>query len=181
VGALDRAHYFKGLPVLLKAIASLKDWHLGIVGDGDCRRMYEQSVKRSPARDRIHFWGGLDREALRERYRAATVTVLPSTAMGEAFGLVLLESMACGTPVMASDLPGVRSVIPDILPWGLVARGNPDALARELNRVKSEPRPPELRTRLRGWVMARYTWDRVADLLERQYDRALSLGPSASL
>jgi glycosyltransferase involved in cell wall biosynthesis len=52
-------------------------------------------------------------EDLRDLYRTSAVTVLPSVTHEEAFGIVLIESMACGTPVIASALPGVRGVIGD--------------------------------------------------------------------
>ena len=55
----------------------------------------------------------LSDEELKNEYQRSILTVLPSTDKAEAFGLVLTESMACGTPVIASDLPGVRTIVDD--------------------------------------------------------------------
>jgi len=60
---------------------------------------------------RVAFAGRVTYTTLREFYQLADVTILPSTTRGEAFGLVLLESLACGTPVIASNLPGVKTVV----------------------------------------------------------------------
>ena len=114
VGGMDAGHRFKGVPVLIEAIAEMSagEAQLVLVGDGELRAGFEQ-LARERCRMPVHFLGAASNETLRELYRAAEVTVLPSTTTEEAFGIVLIESMSSGTPVIASDLPGVRTVFDD--------------------------------------------------------------------
>ncbi len=111
VAALDRAHHFKGLDVLLSAFTALPEacWLL-IVGDGDLRSHYEQQARLSGVGGRTVFTGAIANAKAPAFYRCADVTVLPSSPP-ESFGLVLIESLACGTPVIAGDIPGVRTVV----------------------------------------------------------------------
>ncbi|HBU06907.1 MAG TPA: hypothetical protein DEB09_02395 [Candidatus Magasanikbacteria bacterium] len=114
VGGMDRAHYFKGIPVLLQALHELKthDFILQtlLVGDGELRQEYEMQAKVLGLSDFVKFAGQVSQEELPYYYNLADLFVLPSTTKGEAFGMVLLEAMASGVPVVASDLPGVRTV-----------------------------------------------------------------------
>ncbi|MFN8537437.1 MAG: glycosyltransferase [Thermomicrobiales bacterium] len=75
-----------------------------IVGDGDLRPTYEATARRLGLGERVSFAGRVSDEALPDYYRLADVTVLPSVTMGEAFGLVLVESLACATPVIATTI-----------------------------------------------------------------------------
>jgi len=115
VGGLDEAHYFKGLDFLLEVlnILDLEEWSLDIVGDGGLRRKYEKTVKRLNLTNKVNFFGKVNDNKLLEIYQKSDLFILPSINKSEAFGLVLLEAMACGLPVIASDLPGVRKVFRD--------------------------------------------------------------------
>jgi len=114
VGGLDKAHYFKGVDVLLNALKLLdkdnSNWRLEIVGEGDLKGEYENKARELGLGDKIIFSGRVSNEDLPQKYQAADCFVLPSINKGEAFGIVLLEAMASGLPVIASDLPGVRGV-----------------------------------------------------------------------
>ncbi len=111
VAALDKAHYFKGLDVLFKAVVSMKlDFELRIVGDGDLKQDYISKSKELKIDHSIKFLGKLPDKDLVRQYQEADLFILPSINRHEAFGLVLLEAMACGTPVIATNLPGVRKV-----------------------------------------------------------------------
>ncbi len=112
VGGLDRAHYFKGVENLLKAAQGIlnKNLQLIIVGQGDMQDYYKQLAKDLGQEAFVDFAGGASDAALIEYYQNASFLVLPSINSHEAFGIVLLEAMSCGIPVIASDLPGVRNV-----------------------------------------------------------------------
>ena len=115
VGGMDEAHYFKGIPVLLKALTLLKntrDLHFQtvLVGEGTLRHSYEQQARLYGIEDQLRFVGAVSDEELPSFYNMADLFVLPSTNSSEAFGMVLLEAMASAVPVLASDLPGVRSL-----------------------------------------------------------------------
>lgn len=115
VGGLDKAHYFKGVENLLKAAQGIlnKNLQLVIVGQGDMLDHYEQLAKDLGQGAFVNFAGGASDAALIEYYQNASFLVLPSINSHEAFGIVLLEAMSCGIPVIASDLPGVRNVFTD--------------------------------------------------------------------
>lgn len=135
VGGLDRAHYFKGVDVLLRACASMAaSWQLLIVGDGNNRKMFERLATDLGIIDRVHFAGSIPFEDLPRAYQAADVHVLPSIDRSEAFGLVTLEAMSSGVPSIVSDLPGVRSLIVPNETGALVIPGDSASLARALDR-----------------------------------------------
>ena len=134
VGGLDAAHYFKGVEVLLEACVRLvSSWQLLIVGDGNCRSIFEERVKKLGISDRVRFAGSVPFEDLPEVYRAADVHVLPSLDRSEAFGVVTLEAMATGIPSVVSNLPGVRSVIVPGETGLLAEPGSIESLASALN------------------------------------------------
>lgn len=145
VGGMDRAHFFKGVPVLLDALTIVKNGGLLVqallVGDGDLRAEFEARAQGLGIMDRVRFLGQVDDANLPAVYNAADLLVLPSTTRGEAFGMVILEAMASGLPVIATDLPGVRTLaleagtvveprsaadLADAL-YGYFARGNDQA------------------------------------------------------
>jgi glycosyltransferase involved in cell wall biosynthesis len=115
VGGLDKAHYFKGISILLNSLFLLepKAWRLQIIGDGDMRAEYETLSKNLNLDDRVEFKGRLNDNDLIKAVQDSDLLVLPSINNNEAFGIVLIEALACGVPVIASDLPGVRSVFTD--------------------------------------------------------------------
>jgi glycosyltransferase involved in cell wall biosynthesis len=147
VGGLDRAHYFKGLEILLQAAAGLADrfgggkvfdWRLLIIGDGELKPRYEKIAVDSGIADRVEFCGAAGYDELPGYYRRADLVVLPSVTRGEAFGLVLLEAMASGIPVIASGLPGVRKVFKDGVQGFLIEPGDARDLAEKIGRILSD-------------------------------------------
>lgn len=133
VGGLDKAHHFKGLSLLLRAMTALpKTVTLAIVGDGGERARFEKEVATLDLMNRIAFLGRVSREVLRDTYRDADVLAFPSTSVAEAFGLVALEAQACGVPVVASGLPGVRTVVRDGETGILVSPGSVEELTKGL-------------------------------------------------
>ncbi len=106
VGRLDRR---KGVDDLIEAVAALqsRDIDLLIVGDGDHRATLEQTALRSGIADRVHFLG--TRSDTPELYGALDLFVLPSLV--EAFPMVVLESMACGVPVIGTDVGDVAKIV----------------------------------------------------------------------
>jgi glycosyltransferase involved in cell wall biosynthesis len=176
VAALDRAHYFKGVQVFLNALSKLPAEIKGvIIGDGDLRPVYEAAAHSLGLAERVTFTGRVSNEELPDYYRLADVTVLPSLTMGEAFGLVLVESMACGTPVVASNLPGVRTVVADGQDGFLIQPGNINDLAEKLNHLlKDAEMQAEMGRRGRKKVEELYAWPKVTDQLEGIYRSIVS-------
>ncbi len=137
VGGLDRAHLFKGVPVALRALARLQDLssYLVLRGDGDLKPELQALAKELGIENRIIFLPHCSFTDLPRLYRSADALLFPSTSKSEAFGLVAIEAQACATPVIASDLPGVRSVLePGKTGW-LVPPGDDKALAERMQQV----------------------------------------------
>ncbi len=134
VGSMDRAHPFKGIDILIRALVDLpSDVHALLVGEGDRRADYQALAKDLGLAERVHFLGRLDDEKLVRALRSMDVFAFPSTSGAEAFGLAMLEAMSCGVPVVASDLPGVRRVADQA--GLLVPPGDQVALSRALNTL----------------------------------------------
>jgi glycosyltransferase involved in cell wall biosynthesis len=172
VGGLDRAHYFKGVDVLLKAIRKLEigNWKLEIVGDGDLRPEYEKLARELGISDKVEFAGRVEDDKLPSYYQNSDVFVLPSVNQGEAFGLVLLEAMACGVPVIASDLPGVRRVFKDGKQGLLAKPGDIDDLAEKIKIILGDENlAKKMGKEGRKLVEEKYTWEKVGERLDRVY------------
>ncbi len=99
---------YKGLGVLIEAMSEIDDAKLVVVGDGEDRVRFEKLARRKGV-DAL-FRGRVGEDEKKMWMRKCRVLVLPSLNRLEAFGIVLLEAMASATPVVASNLPGVREV-----------------------------------------------------------------------
>lgn len=136
VGRLVR---YKGGDILLRAIAQVPGARLVVIGDGPEKVALLDLVDGLGLADRVVFAGTLTEEQIATRLATARALVLPSTDASEAFGLVQLEAMAAGIPVVATDLPtGVPEVgVPGETGF-LVAPGDPEALANVLGQLQSD-------------------------------------------
>jgi len=140
VGGLDRAHYFKGLDVLLKSLAGLKNisFNLRVVGNGDLRITYENMARDLGIEHSVSFLGALTESELANCYRSSDIFVLPSINSHEAFGIVLIEAMASGNAVIASRLPGVRNVFEDGKQGYYFSPGNVENLSEKISLALSD-------------------------------------------
>lgn len=170
VGGMDKAHYFKGIPVLLKSLLVLKknnfDFQAILVGDGELRESFELTAKAYGLKENVRFVGKVSNEHLPSYYNIADLLVLPSINKAEAFGLVLLEAMASGVPVIASDLPGVRTVASD---GGFLFKINDyKELAGKIYNYFSSDNT-ELKNQVRQIVEEKYSWKKIVEKLEKEY------------
>ena len=171
----------KGLPDLLSAAGRLarrgREFRVVIVGDGRLRRRAERMV-RGPLRGRVHFEGRVSNERLPWYYASADVFCSPARG-GESFGIVLLEAMASGVPVVATDLPGYRSALTPGAEGITVPARSPGALADALELLLLRP---DLRTAMgrRGIETAgRHSWPSIVTRLEQIY-QSLAGGSKAA-
>ncbi len=165
---LDRAHYFKGLHVLVRALRNVPDATLVVGGAGELQPRYESHAAEHLGR-RALFVGDISDRDLPSYYAAADVVVLPSVDRTEAFGLVLLEAMACGTPVVASRLRGVQTLVEDGRSGYLVTAGNEAELADRIGDALRNR--DELGRRARESVAA-FGWHGIASRLKEIYEGA---------
>ncbi|WP_338926209.1 glycosyltransferase family 1 protein [Mycetohabitans endofungorum] len=119
--------------------------------------------------ERVTFVGRRDRDVLRLFYSAADVFV--TTPWYEPFGITPVEAMACATPVIGSDVGGIRSTVVDGVTGYLVPPREPAALARKLAALRSDPQQAvAMGLAGRQRVQRDYTWDSVAARLAQVYD-----------
>jgi glycosyltransferase involved in cell wall biosynthesis len=144
IGYIGRLSHEKGVEYLLESIGDLeKILHKECVVllAGPKRPIGEEAYQKrmellfSKHKKKIISLGTLPDEAMRAFYKSLDVLVLPSTNSLEAFGMVQAEAMLCGTPVVASDLPGVRTAIMLTGMGKIVQPGQPEALAAAIARV----------------------------------------------
>ncbi|MBO5550111.1 MAG: glycosyltransferase family 4 protein [Prevotella sp.] len=136
VVAIARYSHEKGIDLLLKAWAiaekKVEDWQLEIFGDGD-KTSFEQLIDTLGI-DRTRCWLNGRTDDVEQEYLNSSLFVLSSRFEG--FGMVIVEAMACGLPVVAFDCPwGPRSIISDGEDGLLVENGNVEALADALSRL----------------------------------------------
>jgi phosphatidyl-myo-inositol alpha-mannosyltransferase len=173
VGRLERR---KGLQTLVKAFTRLKadrpDLRLHVVGEGPeadrCRSLLPPALLAD-----VTFHGRVPSEDVPRWFASCDLYVAPALG-GESFGIVLLEAMAAGRPVVASDLPGYRSVATDGVQGCLVPPGDDGVLAEAIGVLLDNP----ARRRAMGAEGRRtaeeYDWSHVAGRLRAVYTELLA-------
>jgi D-inositol-3-phosphate glycosyltransferase len=182
VGRLER---LKGVEIAIRALALLRDrdhddLRLIVLGE-DSRDGDESEKERLKAvasalgvRDRVDFLGSVAHHELPFFYAAADALVMPSYS--ESFGLVALEAQACGRPVVASGVSGLRSVVRDEVSGYLIDGDDPAVYAERIGRLLADP---ELAQQMgcRGRLLAqRFSWTRTADRLEGLFENVIERG-----
>jgi phosphatidylinositol alpha-mannosyltransferase len=162
----------KGFPVALRAFArlagELEDVHLVVVGDGrdrDAVGLLPEAVRR-----RVVMLGAVAHEDL-PRYHAAAHAFVASATGQESFGIALVEAMAAGLPVVATDIPGYREVVRDGVEGLLVPPNDPNGLAGALRRVLTDRELAAGLSAAGRERAAAYAWDVVAPRVEAVYRR----------
>ncbi len=178
---LGRLEHRKGADLAVRAFLRLAgrrpESRLQVLGDGPQAPMLRALVAAAPpsVRDRIELSGRVHTAALPALLAAADVVLLPSRG-GESFGLVLLEAMAAGTTIVASDIPGYRAVARHEVEAILVRPDDADGLVDALGRVLDDA---ALSRRLRGAGRIRaqeHDWSIVAERMREVYDAAIASG-----
>jgi rhamnosyl/mannosyltransferase len=162
VGGLTKAEHYKGVEYLIKAIALLKKdiptMQLSVAGKGDAMSTYKQLAKQLGIAEHVRFLGRQDKNALQKLYQRANVLVLPSAS--ESFGMVLIEAMSHGTPVIASNIGGIPDVVTDGKEGILVPVKNAEKLAAAIKKILTNKTLAD-KLGQAGYekVKERYLWD----------------------
>jgi glycosyltransferase involved in cell wall biosynthesis len=163
VGYVGRLACHKGVHIAMEALAPLEGWTLEIVGDGPDRTELLQRAAALGMSSRVVVHGHADQDGLAEHYRSFDVLVVPSIptpSWTEQFGRVVVEAMASGVPVVASDAGALPEVVSDA--GVVVPAGDSDALREALLDIARNPvRWSEIRDA--GFARAaQYSWASVA-------------------
>ena len=172
---LGRVKKYKGLDVLIQALQLLSERfpqvRLEVAGSGDdVPRLRELAVSLGVG-DRVKFLGRVSEQEKIALFRRSSVAL--NSSLKEGWGLTSIEANGCGTPVVASDVPGLCDSVRDGETGFLVPFGDARAMAERTGMILGDP---ALASRLRSasleWARS-HTWDRVADRTESVLTRAL--------
>ncbi len=162
-----------GLDILIRAWSpidrSFPDARLLIVGDGPERHRLERLAEEQGVSRSVRFLGKVDDDTLVRCYQAADVSVVPTLAL-EGFGLVVLESLACGTPPIVTDAGGLPEGVASLDPSLVVRAGDPNALSRRLIAALDGKVPDRDRCRTHAET---YSWPAIAERHRAIYARAV--------
>jgi glycosyltransferase involved in cell wall biosynthesis/SAM-dependent methyltransferase len=170
-----------GVDNLLRAMSMLKsrrpDAVLLIGGAGSLRGALEAQSRALGIDDRVTFLGFVPDEALPRYYQAADVFVLPTREL-EGFGLVTVEALACGTPVLGTPIGATPEILRPLCASLVLGGTAPDAIAQGLERfLEEKARDPEgyerLRLACRAHCERHYTWALATPRLERALRRVV--------
>ena len=162
---VGRLVYYKGVDVLLEALRLTDRARLAIVGVGPLATGLAEQAARLGITERVKFLGAVPDDRLRSLYKSARFLVLPSVAPSEAFGMVQLEAMAAGRPVISTDL---KSGVPYVNRHGVTGLIVPPSDPRQLavamkTLLEDEPRALALGQAAQRRVLAEFHVDKVVD------------------
>ncbi len=168
VGFIGRLDPVKRVTDLVEAVSRLDRAELHIFGEGEDRSYIESAIHKFGCANRVTLHGQLT--SAHTALEQIDVLVLPSDAEG--FGLVLIEAMAAGVPVIATDVPGIRDAVQDGVTGLLVPARNPQMLALAIDRLRTDSLlRQQLINQARTEVSSRYAWGPILS----QYRRLLGV------
>jgi glycosyltransferase involved in cell wall biosynthesis len=157
----------QAVPIILKAHPEA---HINIVGEGPLRNKLMQDVVSQGLEGRVQFLGTV--VDVLPILRATTIFVRPS--LTEGMSLAVLEAMACGLPIVASNIEGNAELVEDGKTGYLVSPGNPGALAERINCMLADQRASIiLGQNARAYAERLYDWERITDKTLTLYDSLL--------
>jgi phosphatidylinositol alpha-mannosyltransferase len=165
---VGRAEPRKGLDVLLRALPLVREEH------PEVRLLVVGAEETSAAGEGVKWLGRLPDRLIPATYRSARIMISPALGM-ESFGIVLLEAMACGVPVVASDIPGYRAVVEDGVQGALFPPGDHLALAQVLLRLIKDGEERERMAAAAPLRAERFSWDNLVEDVEAAYGEAIEI------
>lgn len=172
---VGRLVYYKGVEYLIRAVSGIPDATLLVSGTGPLQEQLRQLSHDLGVGGRVHFLGAVPDEELAVLYHAAHVFALPSTERSEAFGIVQLEAMVCGKPVVSTDLPtGVTYVNQDGITGITVPVRDPDRLRLAISSLlDDQSTAARMGSAARKRVLSEFTVDRMVEQTEQVYREIL--------
>jgi glycosyltransferase involved in cell wall biosynthesis len=143
-----------------------------IAGEGEQRRRLEEIVRRHAAEDKVRLLGRISDEDLRLAYQAADVFILPTRAL-ECFGLIILEALACGLPVIGTSVGAIPENLEPILPDLLVPGDDPAGLRRTVEDVLAGRLQSPPASALVDYVSHRFGESQIIDRYEQLFASAI--------
>lgn len=155
-----------GIDRLIHAMTDVVRVHpnvqLFIGGDGPMRAEYEELIRRLGLTANVRLLGRITNEELVQYYQAADISIVPTLTL-EGFGLITVESLACGTPVLGTPYGGTKEILHRISDDLMFEDGTSKAMSRKIIDVLNGESFLPSREACREHVLNRYTWNRVAE------------------
>ncbi|WP_048190626.1 glycosyltransferase family 4 protein [Methanobacterium sp. SMA-27] len=175
---LDEFHKYKGLDFLLKAIVivknSIPDINLVIGGKGALLDYYRKMVVDLGLTKNVEFHGFIPEEKIVEYYNRSSIFVLPSiSSLQEGFGIVVLEAMACETPVISTEIVGVAADVKKSNSGIIIPPKDADQLAEAIIKILNDKNPEIMGSNGRKLVKEKYTWSGIAVNTEKIYNKLI--------
>jgi rhamnosyl/mannosyltransferase len=171
---VGQLRHYKSFDTLIRALPKLPNVAMAIAGTGPYEAPWKAVAEEVNVADRVAFLGQTSQGDLPALYHGSDVFVLPSNSRAEAFGIVNIEAMACGLPLVTTDVDsGTSWVNQDGITGFVVPPMSPDALVAAIDKL----RDPALRTRMgvagRARAHAEFTEDRMIAQVESVYSDVL--------
>jgi len=179
LSVLDKFHKYKGLDYLLRALVNVKvtipDIKLIVGGKGELLEYYQEKVEEMGLKDNVEFKGFLEDEEVINYYATSELFILPSiSSLQEGFGIVVLEALACQTPVISTNIVGVADDVINTNSGIIVPPKDVDALTDAIIEILSNP---ELQEKMgyagRKLVQEKYEWKKIAHEIHSLYEELL--------
>jgi rhamnosyl/mannosyltransferase len=172
---VGQLRYYKAFGDLIRALPSLPNCVMAVAGTGNMREVWETMAHELGVANRVVFLGETSPEKLPGYYHGADIFVLPSNSRAEAFGIVNIEAMACGLPLVTTEVGSATSWVNVDGETGLVVPPqDPAALASAIQKLQD----PQLRKHMgaagRLRAQTEFTQEKMLDRIEQVYADALS-------
>jgi glycosyltransferase involved in cell wall biosynthesis len=178
LSVLDQFHKYKGLEYLLYSLITVKNEiptvKLIVGGRGNLLSYYQAMADSLGLKDNVDFRGFIPDEKLPDYYNQCNAFVLPSISSAqEGFGIVALEALACGKPVITTEIVGIARDLEKTQAGMVIPPKDSDALANAIIQILKGDSSADMGIKGRKLVVERYTWKRVAKLTEKIYRELL--------
>ncbi len=165
----------KGVRYLIEAFAmvaqKMPNARLLLVGDGPERQNLEAMVIKEGLKEKVHFVGKIENDAIVTYMMTGDIFVLPS--LSEGFGIVNLESMACGLPIIATNVGGIPEIVTDGENGFLVSPKNPAQIAEKILLLFTDDKLREKISKNNKEKVKEYDWQNIVAKLEKVYGEVL--------
>lgn len=166
-----------GLENLILAISKVRQQYpdvlLHIAGKGDLQADIEALIRERDLSNHVKLLGYVPDSQLPIAYRAANFSVVPTISL-EGFGLIVIESLACGTPVLATPVGGIPEILSPFSSDLLMAGSSSEQIAQSLLEVLSGKRRLPSEEACRAYIEKKYTWRIVAEQVKAVYKEAIA-------